>query len=152
MRTIVFLGPCFKLNRRTSENFEAFSPQSRSGKFLRSSVERGLIDSDKIVKIEYRNVIERLFYNSSGKEVVPSVSELVGDVKQLRVWDYADIVICLGSAVSEAVNRVMQDEKCDQIAKHVSVFHLKHPSFVIRQPVEIRDQYGADIASILSNI
>jgi hypothetical protein len=37
--TILFLGPCRKFDPATPKPFPAFSPNSRSGKFLRSAID-----------------------------------------------------------------------------------------------------------------
>jgi hypothetical protein len=44
--TILFLGPCRKFDPATSKPFAAFSPNSRSGKFLRSAIDATAASSD----------------------------------------------------------------------------------------------------------
>lgn len=146
MTTVVFLGPCYKQDRKTQTLHEAFSVKSRSGKFLRSI-------SDKIeIEVDFANVIPSAVFDGHGKERNPKGIELLDYVSSADFWTRVDgdIIVGLSSDVRKAFELLEKRElpmgEPTLIAGRQFLF-LEHPSFVMRQPAERRKQYAERLRS-----
>lgn len=139
--TILFLGPCRKLDPATSKPFPAFSPNSRSGKFLRNAIDATAASSD--VTIRFDNVIPRALFDKEGRERYPSCGELIEELEGHALWKLAasDVVIGLSAIVGEALQKVQSARIEVGNRAGPTLMRLEHPSFMMRRPVLERTDY-----------
>lgn len=139
--TILFLGPCRKFDPATSKPFPAFSPNSRSGKFLRNAIEASAASGE--VTLRFDNVIPRAVFDKEGRERYPSCGELVEELETHALWRLgsSDVVIGLSSIVGEALHRVQSARLEAGHRAGPTLVRLEHPSFMMRRPVHERTDY-----------
>lgn len=148
MTTVMFLGPCYKQDRKTQTLHEPFSVHSRSGKFLRSILD----EMKRGVDFGFANVIPRAVFDAGGKERNPKGTELLDYVISDEFWKRAnaDVIIGLSSDVRKAFEllekRLLPISQPVNIAGRQFLF-LEHPSFVMRQPAERRAEYAERLRS-----
>jgi hypothetical protein len=139
--TILFLGPCRKFDPATSKPFPAFSPNSRSGKFLRSAIDATTTSNE--IAIRFDNVIPRALFDREGRERYPTCTELVEELEGHALWrlSSSDVVIGLSSVVGDALERAKRArlEAGDQTGP--ALMRLEHPSFMMRRPIHERTDY-----------
>lgn len=139
--TILFLGPCRKFDPATSKPFPAFSPNSRSGKFLRNAIE-ATAASDNVI-LRFDNVVPRALFDKEGRERYPSCGELVEELEVHALWRLgsSDVVIGLSSIVGEALQKVQSARLEAGRRPGPTLVRLEHPSFIMRRPVHERTDY-----------
>lgn len=143
--TVLFLGPCRKFDSATGKPFPAFSPSSRSGRFLRSVLDAAALPSN--VQVKFDNVIPRPVFRENGQERNPSCAELVLELENHSLWRLGagDIVIGLSSVVGEALRKVSASRTASGRAVYPMILGLEHPSFMMRRPVRERVDYAKRI-------
>ncbi|TKV71667.1 hypothetical protein FDV58_39310 [Bradyrhizobium elkanii] len=139
--SVLFLGPCRKYDPATERPFPAFSPSSRSGKFLRGAIEAAGLP--KTVSITFDNVIPRALFDKQGRERYPTCAELVDELERHALWKLAnsDVVIGLSSIVGDALIRVSNARSAAGDKSGPRVMRLEHPSFIMRRPLRERTDY-----------
>ncbi|MCC8978565.1 uracil-DNA glycosylase family protein [Bradyrhizobium acaciae] len=139
--SVLFLGPCRKFDPATDKPFPAFSPSSRSGKFLRGAIEAAGLP--KTVSISFDNVIPRALFDKQGRERYPSCAELVDELERHELWRLgdSDVVIGLSSIVGDALIRVKNTRSAAGEKSGPRLVRLEHPSFIMRRPLRERTDY-----------
>jgi hypothetical protein len=104
--TVLFLGPCRKLDLSTGKPFPAFAPASRSGRFLRSTIQAAAVPAG--IELRFDNIIPRPVFDRLGKERNPSCAELISELDGHALWSLreGDVVVGLSAVVGEALLRV----------------------------------------------
>ncbi len=147
-KTVIFLGPCRKVDRKSGNLHPPFSEASPSGKFLRNIVNGAVPES---VRIEYDNILETGAFTAHGQECIPTPEQLVKPLLTHRIWHEADAVIALSSDVREAF-AIVKSQLDAAAAKGSPLIHfLHHPSYMMRRPQNERTVYGSTIKKILQN-
>ena len=146
----VFFGPCQKLNRRTGTAYEAFCPESRSGKFLRSIVDTNAFPKE--VNVRFDNIIASPVYDKEGKERNPTVAELVKALERHKLWksENIDILVGLSASVREALETVHRRRRESNRASGPMMLFAEHPSFMMRRPHSERVNYSARLQQKIS--
>ncbi|WP_426409464.1 hypothetical protein [Bradyrhizobium ganzhouense] len=139
--SVLFLGPCRKFDPATEKPFPAFSPSSRSGKFLRSAIDTAGLR--KSVSISFDNVIPRALFDKQGRERYPTCAELVEELESHSLWtlDSSDVVIGLSAVVGDALQRVASARLAAGYKSGPRIMRLEHPSFMMRRPQPERTDY-----------
>lgn len=147
--TVLFLGPCRKFDVATAKPFPAFSPASRSGRFLRSAIQAAAVPND--IELRFDNIIPRPVYDRTGKERNPSCAELISELDGHELWDLqeGDVIIGLSAAVGEALLRVRASRIAAGDGCRPTVLKLEHPSFMMRRPAEERAGYAQRLGACI---
>jgi hypothetical protein len=147
--TVLFLGPCRKFDAATAKPFPAFSPASRSGRFLRSAIQAAAVPND--IELRFDNIIPRPVYDRTGKERNPSCAELVSQLDGHVLWELrdGDVVVGLSAAVGEALLRVRASRIASGDGCRPTVLKLEHPSYMMRRPIEERTDYAQRLGACI---
>lgn len=148
--TILFLGPCRKFDPATAKPFPAFSPSSRSGKFLRNAIAATAASRNAIMRFD--NVIPRALFDKQGRERYPTCGELIEELDRHALWklDTCDVVIGLSSVVGEALERVQDFRRQAGDRTGPTLVRLEHPSFMMRRPAHERTDYIQRLGQCIS--
>jgi hypothetical protein len=149
LMTVLFLGPCRKFDPRTAKPFPAFSPASRSGRFLRLAIQAAAVPTD--VELRFDNIIPRPVYDRAGKERNPSCAELVSELDGHVLWELreGDVVVGLSAVVGEALLRVRASRIASGDGCRPTVLKLEHPSYMMRRPIEERTDYAQRLGACI---
>jgi hypothetical protein len=144
---VIFLGPCYKCDRRTGGLHEPFSPQARSGAFLRR-IAAPLADKFEVC---FDNIIADAVWDGCGRERVPAPSELIVALQDHRIWSMhpSSTVAGLGGAVGRALKLVAASRRAKGVTEMPGFLFFEHPSFVLRRPACERSAYGQRILGAL---
>lgn len=145
-RSIFFVGPCHKIDRRSGELFPPFSPESRSGRFLRGLLPANLTG----VNVRFENILSTAFFDAAGRECNPKAEHLVQALLAHGLWCDADVVVALGSEVHAAFRIVQSDKKAGNRTNEIVVEFFEHPSYILRRPKMERDRYVQRIAGVVA--
>jgi hypothetical protein len=148
--TVLFLGPCRKLDASTGKPFPAFSPASRSGRFLRLTIETAGVPPD--ISVEFDNVIPRPVFDKDGRERNPSRAELVLELERHALWNLreSDLVVGLSAVVGEALNLAQRLRSASGENDSPRLLSLEHPSFMMRRPSTERADYARRLSACIS--
>lgn len=141
---MLFVGPCYKINRSTGEVHEPFSLESRSGKFLRSALS---VDE---VEMAFDNVIDGPVLDDAGRERNPSARELVGHLRHSPLMQDGewDVVVGLSGPVRQAfeMSTGLRVRPLEAVRYSSSWFlFADHPSYVMRRPASERQRWAVDL-------
>jgi hypothetical protein len=147
--TVLFLGPCRKLDVTTAKPFPAFSPASRSGRFLRSVIQTASIPTG--IKLLFDNIIPRPVFDEKGKERNPSCAELIAELEGHALWSLSkgDVVVGLSAVVGDALLRVRASRTASGEGCLPALLKLEHPSFMMRRPIEERTDYARRLGACI---
>jgi hypothetical protein len=147
--TVLFLGPCRKLDVTTAKPFPAFSPASRSGRFLRASIQAAAIPAG--IELLFDNIIPRPVFDKKGRERYPSCAELIAELEDHALWSLpkGDVVVGLSAVVGEALLRVRASRVASGGGCLPTLLKLEHPSFMMRRPVEERTDYARRLGACI---
>ncbi|RKE77000.1 hypothetical protein DFO46_4751 [Rhizobium sp. AG855] len=136
--TVLFLGPCRKLNSRTGEAYPPFAEEARSGKFLRKCIRE--LGIDAVAEVDFDNILPGCAIDSSGKEYNPSWNVLLNALDKHKIWGLTrgSVLVALSEPVCRALTIAQQTRSNSGVESNFEVVCSVHPSYVMRRPAAER--------------
>lgn len=140
--TILFLGPCRKIDLKTGLPFAPFAETSRSGRFLRQVIASASIDA--LAEVQFGNVLPGPVFGDDGRERNPDWRELLLGLHGHAVWRLSDqdVIVALSGPVMRALSLAASRQVTEHGALSPHIVAAAHPSFMMRRPSWERDRYG----------